>query len=308
MYETAFAGQTSLSAQPSGMYLSWSTGGSAMNPTPAFLTRFAAASGQAEATRSFGPAFTTTPVEAAGWLWTVLSRPGGAWLLRMDPLTLATTATARLAGTDADWHYGAQPVAYAGGGIWVAGAGRLVRVSPASMSLTETITLTTRSAGASADGQVLIVSEASADGGGTIERRDPATGALLASHPVVGVTGPAIEAVTGSGVWVAQATGMLGYVERFTTALAPQSLTQVSGTNAIQAALADGVLWVTAPPGARGLNFCADPVTGRRLASIPLPDSSQDTFAAVDSVYVYYTYYSGGTRVGRAQVPAACLR
>jgi len=312
VYTTAFPNVTSLSAQPAGMYVTWSAAGStSADPPDAFLTRFAAATGRVAATRSFGQAFTTKPVAAAGWLWTVLSRPGGAWLLRLDPLTLATTATTRLAGTDADSQYGAQPVAYAGAGIWVAGGGQLVHVSPTSMSAMRALTLPARSAGASADGQVLVVSEATATGG-TIERRDPVTGALLASYPVAGVTAPAIESVTSDGAWMAEPTGMLGYVEHFSTALAPQPATEADGTNGIQAALADGTLWVTAPPGARGLNYCADPVTGQRLASIPLPDVAQDTVATIGSAYVYYTYYSsgggGGERIGRAQVPAACLR
>jgi hypothetical protein len=238
----------------------------------------------------------------------VLSRTSGAWLLRLDPLTLATTGAVRLTGTAAYWDYGAQQVTYAGGGIWVAGAGRLVRVTPASMTVTQAITLPARSADSSADGQVLIVSEAGVGGGGTIERRDPVTGALLASYPVPGITAPSIEAVTGSGIWMAQATGMLGYVEHFTTTLAPQAATVVHGTNAIRATQADGTLWLTGPPGVQGLEYCADPVTGQRIASIPLPDSGQDTFAAVDSAYVYYTYYSAGDHVERVRVPAACVR
>jgi hypothetical protein len=216
----------------------------------------------------------------------------------------------RLAGDDGDWNHGGQQLAYAGGGIWVAGAGQLVRVSPTAMTVTKTITLPAHSASASADGQVLVVSEASAGSGGTIQRRDPVTGAQLASYPVPdGVTAASIDAVTGSGVWMAQPTGMLGYVERFTTAsLAPEPATVVHGSNAVESTLADGTLWVTGPPGIRGLDYCADPVTGQRVAGIALPDSGQDTFAAADSASVYYTYYSGGSRVGRAAVPAECVR
>src|SRR6202000_1364818 len=152
---SAFRSLTSLTPAPTGMYLSWSTARPGTYPPPAYLTRFSAASGRVEATRSFGPAFTSTPVAAAGWLWAVLSRTNGAWLLRLDPRTLATTGTVRLTGDDAYWLYSAQQVAYAGGGIWVAGAGRLVRVSPDAMTVTQAITLPAHSAGASADGPVL---------------------------------------------------------------------------------------------------------------------------------------------------------
>ena len=43
---------------------------------------------------------------------------------------------------------------------------------------------------------------------------DPGTGAILASRPMTGVTAPIVEGPIGSAVWVSEATGMMGYVQR----------------------------------------------------------------------------------------------
>jgi hypothetical protein len=294
----------------SGPYLSWTTGTSSEWPRVAHLARFVASTGLIEASRSFSQAFVSAPVAAAGWLWIISGVRNSVWLLRLNPLTLATTGRLRLTDRYSGWFVGPSAhITFAGGAIWTTGSGQLIQVTPGSMTISRRIPLTgadSTGVGASPDGHVLIVSEAHY-GAGTIQRRDPATGALLASRPVFGVTAAGIEAVTDSGVWMSVPTGMLGYIERFTTAsLAPQPATAVHGTNAIHAFLADGSLWVVSPGSGIRLNYCADQVTGHPIASIPLPDYQQDSVTAVASAGLFYL--DPEFHLTRSSVPSACMR
>ncbi len=54
-------------------------------------------------------------------------------------------------------------------------------------------------------------------------------------------------------------------------------------------------------------NYCADPATGRRLATVPLPDPGQDYLLAVTGGWIYYSVpASGGFVIRTVPVPAAC--
>jgi hypothetical protein len=91
--------------------------------------------------------------------------------------------------------------------------------------------------------------------------------------------------------------------------MAPDPATDVTGDNGIRALVADGVVWVTDYVGGACRNYCANPVTGRRLATIPLPDLDQDRLLAVSGRYLYYDYYDAarnGFYHKRIPVPAAC--
>jgi hypothetical protein len=205
---------------------------------------------------------------------------------------------------------GQSHIAYAGGSIWVDGSDELVRVSPATVAAELTIPLPgadTSDIGGSPDGGTLIVSES--DGGdGTIQRRDPATGTLLASHPILGVMAPLIGGVSAAGAWVSEPTGMLGYIERFSAAsMTPQAGTKVGGTNGIHADVWSGVLWVRNEATGPAQNYCADPATGRRLATVLLPSPGQDYLLAVTRGRIYYSVpASAGFVIRTVPVPAAC--
>ena len=94
------------------------------------------------------------------------------------------------------------------------------------------------------------------------------------------MTAPRIGGVIGSGVRVAEPTGLLGYIERFSAAtMAPDPATDVPGSNGISVRIAAGVAWVTEQVSSRH-DYCADPVTGRVLARIPLPAPGQDYVSA----------------------------
>ena len=207
---------------------------------------------------------------------------------------------------------GAGQAAFAGDAIWVDGGDLLVRV--ASGAVTKELSIAfpgadDSSVGASPDGTVLIVAE-TRDGIGTVQRRDPMTGALLASSATNGVLSPAIAGVIDGGVWLAAPTGMMGFVERLETAsLSPEQSTEVGGTNGIYVRVADGALWVTDPVGGAAKNYCADPITGRVRAPLPLSNLSQDQLLAVGAGVLYYAGFNSsdnGWRIATVPVPAAC--
>ncbi len=262
--------------------------------------------------RRFGSGDISIPFAVGTSVWAVLATSSGETLLRMNPVTLTVTGQLQVGGgsfqsaANRDNH-----LSIAGGALWVAGGDRLVRVSLKTMKATRVVTLPgafTSAIAGNADGSLLIVSEANSGGLGSLQRRDPVSGALLASHQVIGVTAPALGGVIDSGAWMAEPTGMMGYVERVSTAtLAAVPGTSVAGSNGIDVALADGVIWVSQQDGGPGDNYCANPVTGRVLAPIPLPGRELDSPIAFTRQYVYYgANASDGCYLRRLAVPAAC--
>jgi hypothetical protein len=321
-----------------GLYVAWFRQQASGIIPPTLLARVNAATGAIEAQREFAGGVVGAPVLADGSLWVTDSTPGRdptpdgdrvpgrELLLRLDPATLAVTGKLAVGGARYGGGDTGQPgqVAFAGGAIWMDGGGLLVRVNPASVTAELTITLPfpdnsglaehpsvadDSSVAASPDGTVLIVSETD-QGIGTVQRRDPVAGALLASSPDPGIEAPTLAGVTDSGFWLAAATGMLGYVERLTTAtLTRVRSTQLEGTNDIGVRVADGAAWITDGVGGSARNYCADPVTGRRLAALPLPDFSQDYLLAVGAGVLYYAAFDSsgnGWRIATVPVPAAC--
>ena len=202
-------------------------------------------------------------------------------------------------------------LAAAGGALWATSGPRLLRVSPRTGRVLTVVSLPgadTSGASASGDGKVLIVSEAR-EGVGAVQRRDPVTGTLIASHPMLGVVAPRIGGVIGSGVWVAEPTGMMGYIERFgTAAMSPDPATQAEGINGITVRVADGLIWVSQQVNA-SRDYCANPVTGRVLGRLPLPDPDRDWVTAVTGQYVYYVAPArsgAGFSLRRLGIPAGC--
>lgn len=290
------------------LYLRRSLSPARQDPPRMELARVDAATGAIVATSTFSPGAIGAPLAAAGSLWLTGSFSGHAMLLRLDPRTLMVTGELTIAPVNS----GAEQshIAYAGGSIWVDGSDELVRVSPATVAAELTIPLPgadTSDIGGSPDGGTLIVSEADS-GDGTIQRRDPVTGTLLASHPMLGVTAPLIGGVSAAGAWVSEPTGMLGYIERFSaSSMTPQARTQINGSNGLQADVWGGVLWVRNQAAGPAQNYCADPATGRRRATLPLPDLGQDYLMAVTGGLIYYSVpASSGFAIRTVPVPAAC--
>jgi hypothetical protein len=310
IFTTGFV-NPSLTFTGGSLYLTWQASARAYPPRMT-LSRVDPATGAITASNTFSPGFVSDPLYAAGWLW-VTDDPasvGDLLLLRLDPRTLMVTGELS-AGSHPTGSVGTgSHIAFAGGSIWVDGAGQLVRVSPGTVSAELTIPQPgANSAGvaASPDGGTLIVSEADSEMG-TIQRRDPVTGALEASYPVLGTLAPLIGGVSSTGVWVREPTGMLGYIERFQAAtMTPQPATQVEGTNGISAAVWEGALWVSDEAAGAARNYCADPATGRRLATLPLPDLARDYLMTVAGGLIYYSVPAAdGFAIRTVPVPAAC--
>jgi hypothetical protein len=302
----------SLTFTGGSLYMTWL---SSAQPYPASMTlsRVDPATGAILASNTFSPGLVGPPVYAAGWLW-VTDDPasvGDLLLLRLDPRTLMVTGELSVGSHPAGNVGTGGHIAFAGGSIWVDGAALLVRVSPDTVSAELTIPqpgADSAEVAGGPDGGTLIVSEADA-GVGAIQRRDPVTGALLASYPMLGTFAPLIDdGVSGDGIWVREPTGMLGYIERFQTAtVTPRAATRVEGTNGIAANVWDGVLWVSNEAGGPARNYCADPATGRRLATLPLPNLAQDYLMTVHAGTVYYSVFADdGSAIRTVPVPAAC--
>jgi hypothetical protein len=288
------------------LYVAWQ-----VNPVSSALPRFELArvdpaSGAIKATHRFAGGYLGAPLAAGGWLWVATSAARGESVLRMNPADLAVSADIRIG--ESGQGGGRDHLAAAGGALWVTDGSRLLRVSVPAGKVTAAISLPgaySSDEGASPDGRVLVIGEADGGGLGSVQRRDPVTGTLLASRAMTGVTAPEVGGVTDSGAWVSEPTGMLGYVERFSTGtMAPDPATDVSGTNGIEARISAGAVWITDPVGS-DRNYCADPVTGRVLARIPLP--AQAYLLAISGGYLYDQVLAGdGFRLSRAPVPAAC--
>ncbi len=137
----------------------------------------------------------------------------------------------------------------------------------------------------------LIVTEAE-NGFGTIQSRNPTTGALiLATKPgILGVTAPTLSEVSGGGVWLSVATGMQGYLERVeVSTLRPTPLSLPypgDASNGISAEIMAGVLYVQQIAGGPTRNYCGNPSTGQMFAGLGLGPAA--TVLAADSTDLFY--------------------
>lgn len=304
-----------------GLYVAWqvSRPGSVVRSE---LARVDEASGRVEAARRLGAAFEQA-VSAAGALWVAASTgstPAAQTLLRLNPDTLKLTGRWRV-GTGGGQPWAAQLLVVAGGGLWAAGGDRLLHLSLPGGKITASIALpgaASSDLSANAAGTILVVGEADSGGRGAVQRRDPTTGALLASHPMMGVSPPAVAGPIGSAVWVSEATGMMGYVQRLDAATMTAegsacregvtTSTCVEGTNDITARLASGLLWITQIAGGKARNYCADPFTGRKIAPIELPQPTQDEVLAITPHRIFYASPgpAAGQYLRQEAIPSAC--
>jgi DNA-binding beta-propeller fold protein YncE len=248
------------------------------------------------------------------------SAPAAEVLLRLNPDTLGVTGRWQV-GTGGWPRSAAQVLVVAGGGLWVTGGNRLLHLSLPGGTITASIALpgaASSDLSANAAGTVLVVGEADSGGRGAVQRRDPATGALLASFPVMGVSAPAVAGPIGSAVWVSEASGMMGYVQRLDAATMTAAgsacreggtpNTCVEGTNDVTARLAGGRLWVTQIAGGPARNYCADPVTGQAIAALELPQATEDAVLGITPDRIFYAAPGPGAEqyLRQEAIPSAC--
>jgi hypothetical protein len=304
-----------------GLYVAWQVSRPGSVPISE-LVRIDEASGRVEAARPLGAAFEQA-ISAAGALWVAASTgsyPAAQTLLRLNPDTLQLTGK-WLVGTGAGQHWAAQVLVVAGGGLWAAGGNRLLRLSLPGGQITASIALpgaASSDLSANAAGTILVVGEADSGGRGAVQRRDPTTGALLASYPMMGVSAPAVAGPAGSAVWVSESTGMMGYVQQLNAATMTAegiacrdgrtTSTCVEGTNDVTARLAGGLLWITQIAGGNARNYCADPVTGQQIAPIELPEPTQDEVLAITPHRIFYASPGPAARqyLRQETIPSAC--
>jgi hypothetical protein len=296
------------------LYLRWDQQpqGPSGGPPRMVLDRVDPATGQAAARNTFSPGWVSPPMVAAGALWLTDSTKAGRVLLWLDPATLMVTGELRIPGGEAsDAADLGQQLAFAGGWLWADSGAQLLRITPATAVLMAVIPLTAGTLssrlGASPDGRTLVVSEMGTRSG-AVQRRDPRTGAVLASAAMAGPASAAIGGVTRTSVWVAQPAGNSGLVERLSLpAMTPDHGSDVSGTNAIRVLVVAGALYVTDYVGGTARNYCASAATGRVLATLPTADTSQARLLAVTGGHLYYAVpVTGGSRIRALPVPAAC--
>lgn len=309
-----------VAATATGLYVAWqvSRPGSVVRSE---LARVDAASGHLEAARYLGAAFEQA-TSAAGALW-VVAATGSAMtdqvLLRLNPDTLTPTGRWQIGTADGP-HWGMQLLVVAGGGLWVASGNRLLHLSLPGGTMTASVALpgaVSSDLSANAAGTVLVVGEADNGGRGAVQRRDPVTGALLASFPITGVAAPAVAGPIGSVVWISEASGMMGYVQRLDAATMTDegsacreggTSTCVEGTNDVTGRLANGLLWVTQIAGGTARNYCADPVTGRTIAPLELPQATEDAVLAITPDRIFYAAPGPGADqyLRQEAIPGAC--
>jgi len=284
------------------------------------LMRVDPISGRVDAVRRLGSAFDQALLDD-GVLWVSTTRAQTSWLWRLDPASLDVRSREVLPGSvPDDGTVGA--LAVAGGWLWGGNADRLDRVSLASGEVTAALPIP-RAGGidvaADPSGRVLLVSEGQELA--RLQRRDPHTGALIASSPIFeGVTKPYLGGIIDGGAWISEATGMMGYAERvhvddLATARYPSISWAAKGgvsplvnaTNGIRAVVRDGILWVTQVAGGPQRNYCGNPVSGQPRAALGLPAQSWLLAVAPTSFY----YVNGGAtgtlgELVRAPIPPAC--
>jgi hypothetical protein len=249
------------------------------------------------------------------------NRGATTWLLWLNPVTLAVRSQERLPGTTMYPEGGS--MALAGGWLWITHAGSLDRVSLTNEQVTAVVPVMRAGAygglgvAANPSGTVLLDSEGEEIS--RVQRRNPSTGALIAqSPPLVAVSPPSIDGIFGPWVWVSQAGGMMGDVNRldlrtlsgspFARADNAPTGPEVWGTNAIRAQVVGSVLWVAQVAGGQQRNYCGSPITGRS-GWAPRPLSFDGQFLAATAKNFYYDNGDGSpydVKVIRAAITASC--
>ncbi len=281
------------------------------------LARVDPADGRVLARRALGATY-DAGVRLDGSLWLVTSgarrHSVAVTLWQLDPLTLAVRHRDVLPGDGMG--SGDQPLAVAGGRLWVAYDDRLAAIDPR----TDASVLTRRVARAKElgviavpGGRMLIVSAGNGAGRGWLQERNAADGAFERTSPSYeGVTMPRLGGVDDGRLWISEATGMMGYAQavslRTLRALRTPAVLRLM-TNGVTTLVADGILFVTQTAGGASRNYCGDPLSGAARATLPVAEQQGGLLAVLRHSIAYVgPPAEGGETVSLdiAPIPAAC--
>lgn len=240
-------------------------------------------------------------VEAADALWTG-SRPGregAGTVVVFDARTLAVLTSIPIADG---------PVAIGRGGasLWAAGDHALYRVDPKTRAIAATIDVPGAPiSGIAVDpsGTRLYLEQFSDRQQTSLSVRSARDGVVLVAPRVVDAgPGPGRIAATVDGVWIAQATGMLGHVQQYPTDLVV-GVARIDGSNGISVRTDAGVVLVNGATDDPALT-CLDRKSGRFIDVIAVSQISALPAFTSDGTRLYLAPPSGGIEV--RDVPPAC--
>jgi hypothetical protein len=124
-----------------------------------------------------------------------------------------------------------------------------------------------------------------------IARLNPDTGATQTQLLVPrSESQPTFGGVVDGGAWIENDVGSTTSVWRvsLSTLKATKTSAWAAPAGRVSVQATGGVLWVTEPLGRDNLNYCADPVTGRPLARLPLLQGDS-VFLTGDRTNFFYT-------------------
>ncbi len=253
------------------------------------LMRLDPTTGRVLAVRSLDSAFAKALL-VNGSLWVTTAARQSTSLWRLDPRSLGVRSRIILPGAGRpDGLTGS--LAVADGQLWV-GTDTLNRVSLASGRVDRVVKLAYPGAvqvAADPTGRVLLA-VLGYEHPTYIARLSPHTGAVEARATVSwSIDQPSINGIVDGGAWIYNSGGMAGGSWRIALHTLRPTPVQALAIPAQRssAQVISGILWVTDPVGGNTLTYCADPVTGRLRARLPLLVGNS-TFLTADATSVYY--------------------
>jgi hypothetical protein len=279
------------------------------------LMRVDPVSGRVLSARRLGSQFDQA-VLAASDLWVITHsftgpRRRGYRLLRLDPRSLAIRSRTILREPLRNPPLGS--LAVAGHGLWV-GTVTLDRVSLSSGLVERIVKLRYRGpvqVAADPTGRVLLAT-LGLEHPTYIARLNPRTGAVQARATVLwSALQPSIDGIVAGGAWIDNGGGMTTTSWRIdlqTLKMTPTQVPAIPGSRVFASAI-DGILWVTKPDRGHLVTYCADPVTGARLAPLPRLGTNS-TLLTAQANSIYYSDWSPRTNslaLKRAPIDPRCV-
>jgi hypothetical protein len=275
------------------------------------LTRVDSATGRVVARRQFASGLDDTLVAGDSlWVTTTAGKVTSLW--RLDPRSLRVRAQQPLPGSRYTEGI-AGSLAVAGAHLW-AGNGVIDRVSLTTGRVDRVVEPSHQGPvqlAADPAGRVLLAS-LGYQHPTYIARLNPDTGTPLSELTIPrSDTQPSVGGIVAGGAWVENSVGYRTSAWRIALSSLKTTKTELvnGGVSRFSVRTIDGVLWVTEPLGQDNLNYCANPVTGRPLARLPLL-RGDSVFLTADQSSFFYTdvpVNAHAVRLETAPISRSCL-